>query len=200
MMKLSWPLFSSLRAPRAAGDAAGPDMGPVSVSVPLPRPVFKSVPVAGPASAKRPATRAGLARGWRLSLLPCALGVGVLLSGCDQLGIEDPAKVAAAKEAEGKAIGGACRNAMRAIEDCYALNPKAQKAAVYDGWREMDEYMRENKLEGTRPVVAHGAASKPADGASQAEEEDPPAKSAKGDKADKADKAEKSDKGTKSKG
>lgn len=133
-------------------------------------------------------------------LLPAALGAVVVLSGCDQLGIEDPAKVAAAKEADGKAIGGACRNAMRAIEDCYALNPKAQKAAVYEGWREMDEYMRENKLEGTRPVVAHGAASKPAD-AAQAEDDDPPAKSGKGDKADKADKSSDSpDKGTKSKG
>ena len=56
-------------------------------------------------------------------------------------------------EADGKAIGSACRHAMRAIEDCYVLNPKAQKAAVYAGWREMDEYMRENKLEGVAPVV-----------------------------------------------
>ncbi|MBB3283324.1 hypothetical protein [Mitsuaria sp. BK037] len=103
------------------------------------------------------------------------LGAVALLAGCDQLGIEDPAKVAAAKQAEGKAIGGACRNALRAIEDCYALNPKAQKAAVYDGWREMDEYMRENKLEGTRPLVANPQASRPA-----AEEEEPSPRSAKG--------------------
>jgi len=75
------------------------------------------------------------------------------LSACEQLGIEDPVKTAANKEAEGKAIGSACRHAMRAIEDCYVLNPKAQKAAVYTGWREMDEYMRENKLEGVAPVV-----------------------------------------------
>ena len=85
------------------------------------------------------------------------LGAVALLAGCDQLGIEDPAKVAAAKQAEGKAIGGACRNALRAIEDCYALNPKAQKAAVFAGWREMDEYMRENKLEGVAPTLARGA-------------------------------------------
>ncbi len=104
------------------------------------------------------------------------LGAVALLAGCDQLGIEDPAKVAAAKQAEGKAIGGACRNALRAIEDCYALNPKAQKAAVYDGWREMDEYMRENKLEGTRPLVANPQASRPA----AAEEEEPSPRSAKG--------------------
>jgi hypothetical protein len=42
---------------------------------------------------------------------------------------------------------------MRAIEDCYTLNPKADKAAVFEGWREMDEYMRENKIEGVAPVV-----------------------------------------------
>ena len=54
----------------------------------------------------------------------------VLLAGCEMLGIPDPAKEAAAKEAEGKAIGSACRHALRAIEDCYTLNPKALKAAL----------------------------------------------------------------------
>lgn len=103
-----------------------------------------------------------------------------LLAGCEQLGIDDPAKVAAAKEAEGKAVGSACRHALRAIEDCYALNPKAQKAAVFAGWREMDEYMRENKLEGVVPVVAH----KPPASAPAAEAEDEP-------KADKGSKAAK---------
>lgn len=95
----------------------------------------------------------------RLILL--SLPLLAALGGCEQLGIDDPAKVAAAKEAEGKAIGSACRHAMRAIEDCYVLNPKAQKAAVYAGWREMDEYMRENKLEGIAPVVPRPGA-KPA--------------------------------------
>ena len=85
-------------------------------------------------------------------LLP-ALPLLALLAGCDQLGIDTPAKVAAMKEAEGKAIGSGCRHAMRAIEDCYTLNPKAQKSAIYAGWREMDEYMRDNKLEGVIPVV-----------------------------------------------
>lgn len=126
-----------------------------------------------------------LALAARPALTAALLGAAALLAGCDQLGIEDPAKVAAAKEADGKAIGGACRNALRAIEDCYALNPKAQKAAVYEGWREMDEYMRENKLEGTRPQVANAAAAKPADSASDGEEEAAP-RSAKGKVTDKA--------------
>ena len=98
----------------------------------------------------------------RLLAVALALPLIACLSACDQLGIEDPAKVAAAKEADGKAIGSACRHAMRAIEDCYTLNPKAQKAAVYAGWRDMDEYMRENKLEGVAPVVPRPGAPKPA--------------------------------------
>ncbi len=90
-----------------------------------------------------------------------ALPLLAALSACEQLGIDDPVKVAAAKEAEGKAIGSACRHAMRAIEDCYVLNPKAQKAAIYTGWREMDEYMRENKLEGVAPVVPRPGTVRP---------------------------------------
>jgi len=108
---------------------------------------------------------------WLPLLLPLAL-----LSGCDQLGIEDPAKVLAAKEADGKAIGSACRNALRAIEDCYTLNPKAQKAAVFNGWKEMDEYMRENKLEGVVPVVPRVPVVKPGAEPEEEEEEKPKAK------------------------
>lgn len=94
------------------------------------------------------------------------------LSGCDQLGLDTPAKVAERKQAEAKAVGSACRHALRAIEDCYVLNPKAEKSAVFAGWREMDEYMRENKLEGVTPVVPRPtpAASKPAK-ATDAEED-----------------------------
>lgn len=77
----------------------------------------------------------------------------LVLAGCDQLGIETPEKASLRLAAEAKAIGSACRHAVRAIEDCYTLNPKADKAAMFEGWREMDEYMRENKLEGVAPVV-----------------------------------------------
>ena len=84
-----------------------------------------------------------------LPLLVCS----VLLASCDQLGIESATVIAEKRGAEGKAIGGACRHAARAIEDCYTLNKKAEKAAVYAGWREMDDYMRENKLEPVLPVI-----------------------------------------------
>ena len=88
-----------------------------------------------------------------LALPLCLSAASLLLAGCDALGIESSAQVAERKQAEAHAIGSACRHAMRAIEDCYTLNPKAVKASVYTGWREMDEYMRENKLEGIAPVV-----------------------------------------------
>ena len=76
-----------------------------------------------------------------------------LLAGCDQLGIESATIVAEKKSAEGKAVGAACRHAGRAIEDCYTLNKKAEKAPVYAGWLEMDNYMRDNKIEPVAPVI-----------------------------------------------
>lgn len=78
--------------------------------------------------------------------LPLILA-GLLLAGCEQLGIEDPAKQEAAREAEGRAIGSACRHSGRALEECYSLNKKASKAAIFSGWRDMDAYMRENNIE-----------------------------------------------------
>jgi hypothetical protein len=86
-----------------------------------------------------------------------ALLASLLLSGCDLLGIEPASAVVARKEAEGKAVGGACRHAGRAIEDCYALNKKADKAAVFAGWREMNDYMRENKIDEVPPQTVAAA-------------------------------------------
>lgn len=86
----------------------------------------------------------------RRTLLVSALllTASVLLTGCDALGIETAAQVADKKEAEGKAIGSACRHAVRSVEDCFRSNPKAGKAAVFAGWKEMDAYMRENEIVG----------------------------------------------------
>ena len=78
----------------------------------------------------------------------------LLLAACDIPGLDgDKKAAAAAAEAEGKAIGSACRHALRGIEDCYGQNPDAVKSAVFAGWKDMDEYMRDNKLEGIRPVA-----------------------------------------------
>lgn len=91
----------------------------------------------------------------RALLLIVTLLAAAALSGCDQLGIESAQAVAERREAEGRALGGACRHAGRAIEDCYTLNPKADKAAIFAGWREMNDYMAENKLTEVPPQVVN---------------------------------------------
>ena len=110
-----------------------------------------------------------------VTLLLCASTV--LVAGCDQLGIETATALAAKREADGKAVGGACRHAGRAIEDCYTLNKKADRPAVYAGWREMDQYMRENKIEPVIPVIKPEPpmAAKPAADADEADEAVQPA-------------------------
>ena len=80
--------------------------------------------------------------------------IAVLLAGCDALGIESAERIAAARQADGRAIGGACRHAARAIEDCYAIYRKADRAAIFAGWRDMNDYMRENKIEPVAPQLA----------------------------------------------
>lgn len=96
---------------------------------------------------------------------PLVWGLGTSLAlglaGCDYLGIQPASQAASEKLAEGKAIGGACRHANRALEDCYTLNPKANKAAMFEGWREMDGYMRENNLEAIKPSEPPPAAAAP---------------------------------------
>ena len=77
----------------------------------------------------------------------------LLLAGCDKIPGLSPDPRVAQRDAEAKAIGGACRHALRGLEDCYTLNPKAPKAQVFAGWKEMDAYMRENKLEGAPSVI-----------------------------------------------
>jgi hypothetical protein len=79
------------------------------------------------------------------------------LSACDLLGIPDPAKDAAKREADGRATGSACRHAGRAIEDCYTLNADASRAAIYAGWKEMNDYMRENKIDEVAPTIPQAA-------------------------------------------
>jgi len=113
----------------------------------------------------------------------------LLLTGCEQLGIESPEKIAAAKQAEGSAVGGACRHAGRAIEDCYALYKRADKAAVFAGWREMNDYMRDNKIEPVPPQLTTEVASAKTTDAESVDAEAPPAKPAKAGKDAKEPKA-----------
>ena len=84
----------------------------------------------------------------------CALGLSQL-SGCGDKadpGLSDEAKAALSKDADAKATGGACRHAGRALEDCYAMNPDAPRAAVFAGWKDMNDYMRDNKMDIVKPT------------------------------------------------
>ncbi|MCB1939668.1 MAG: hypothetical protein KDE64_10770 [Rhodocyclaceae bacterium] len=88
------------------------------------------------------------------------------LSGCEELGIPDPEKEAARKQAEGEAIGSACRQSGRSLEVCFSRNPKAIKAAVFSGWKSMNDYMTENNIETIAPppepvAPAHDTAPAP---------------------------------------
>lgn len=119
----------------------------------------------------------GPAEGWLLTPL-----LVLVLAGCEQIAVLDGSK---AIEAEGKAVGGACRHAGRALEDCYALNEKASKAAVFTGWREMNDYMVQNKIETVPPVIARPAGGKASAASSERKAEtsgDPSRPPATGDK------------------
>lgn len=96
----------------------------------------------------------------RLTLL-LTIAAPLWLAGCDMLGIESASTAAAKREADGRAIGAGCRHAARSVEQCFALNKRADRAAVFAGWREMNDYMRENKIEEVPPQIA-GVAAKPA--------------------------------------
>lgn len=89
-----------------------------------------------------------------------------LLTGCefvyDLLEIPDPKKEGAEREAEGRAVGSACRHAGRSLEDCYILNASAQKAAVFTGWREMNDYMLMNEMEVVPSKIPQPGAGLPA--------------------------------------
>ncbi len=86
----------------------------------------------------------------------------LLATGCERLGIQDPAKLAAERDAEGKAVGAGCRHAGRSLEDCYALNDGAHKAAVFAGWKEMNDYMAANNIAVVAPQAAQLATAEPA--------------------------------------
>lgn len=115
------------------------------------------------------------ARPRRLVLIAACV---LLLPGCDQIseraGFPDPGKL----EAEGKAIGGACRHAGRGLEDCYRLNKEAAKSAVYAGWKEMNEYMVKNNMQAVEPTIPPGSEKPPkkmkkaAEDTEEAEKED----------------------------
>lgn len=70
------------------------------------------------------------------------------LSACDQVN-EQLNK----QKENGKAIGAACRHSGRALEDCYRRNSKTPKADIYAGWREMNEYMLDKRIDIVPPPM-----------------------------------------------
>lgn len=119
-------------------------------------------------------------------LLPLVLA----FAGCDQIAVLDGSK---AREAEGVAIGSACRQAGRAIEDCFTMNPDAPKASVFAGWKEMNDYMAANKLEPVKPEVPRPEAGKDKEDTKESKSKEEPKK--EGAKTASAEKEEKSEKG-----
>ena len=95
-----------------------------------------------------------------LRLIP-VLAITLLITGCDVASVLGPDPRTAQREADGRAIGGACRrvgrrvggHGQRGIEDCYKLNERAPKTAIFEGWKDMDRYMRENKIDGIASTI-----------------------------------------------
>lgn len=85
----------------------------------------------------------------------------------DRMGIKDPAKL----EAEAKAVGASCRLSGRGLEDCYGLNESYPRAPIYAGWKEMNEYMAERKMEVQPPTLGpDGKPLEPAEAVRMAKE------------------------------
>jgi hypothetical protein len=68
------------------------------------------------------------------------------LAGCNWI-----SNVSGLSKDANKAVGAACRQSGRSLEECYQRNPDADKAQIYAGWREMHEYMVKQKLETIAP-------------------------------------------------
>lgn len=67
-----------------------------------------------------------------------------------------------------KAIGASCRQTGRSLEECYSRNPDADKGQVFNGWREMNEYMTKNKLDTLPPMPDPAPVTEPAHAESSA--------------------------------
>ena len=87
-----------------------------------------------------------------LPRFPLVLALPLLfwLAACDQIAVLDGTK---AREADALAVGSACRHSGRALEDCFAMYPASPKAQVFTGWKEMNDYMTENKIGVVAPTL-----------------------------------------------
>jgi hypothetical protein len=86
----------------------------------------------------------------KLKILMVA-GAATMLSSCDLSQI--PGLDGKLSLDDSKAVGAACRHSGRALEDCFALNPNTHQSGVFDGWRDMNDYMLANQIEVVRPEI-----------------------------------------------
>ena len=69
------------------------------------------------------------------------LALPLATTGCNWIG-----NVSGLNRDANKAIGAGCRQTGRSLEECYQRNTDADRAQVYAGWKEMNEYMAKNQL------------------------------------------------------
>ena len=69
------------------------------------------------------------------------------------MGTESPNSSPPALTAKGSPSRGTARDAGRATEDCSSVNKKADKAAVFAGWRGVFKALRENKIDAVSPEL-----------------------------------------------
>ncbi len=100
--------------------------------------------------------------------------LAILISGCDALGLPNPAQQAEQAEADAKAVGASCRHSGRALEDCFTLYPSQARAPVYAGWKEMHDYMAAGNIAVVPPTLTKRRGASEDD--EEEEEEDVPPK------------------------
>ena len=82
------------------------------------------------------------------ALLLCATS----LTGCLKGILPDPDGDAKRVEDEAAATGAACRQAGRSLEQCFTRNDGLNRNGALRGWRDMDDYMRQNKIDPQPPT------------------------------------------------
>lgn len=90
----------------------------------------------------------------KLKILMVA-GAATMLSSCDLSQI--PGLTGKLSMEDSKAVGAACRHSGRALEDCFTLNPNTHQSGVFEGWRDMNDYMLANEIEVVKPEIRNSA-------------------------------------------
>jgi hypothetical protein len=90
----------------------------------------------------------------KLKILMVA-GAATMLSSCDLSQI--PGLTGKLSMEDSKAVGAACRHSGRALEDCFTLNPSSHQSGVFEGWRDMNDYMLANEIEVVKPEIRNSA-------------------------------------------